>query len=82
MSGWRDRGNCAPTPPDVAHPRADDWHPDTTDHTTALPLCHGCPVTTQCLAEALRIEARSAFRWGVWGGTTPNQRHKIAEASR
>jgi WhiB family transcriptional regulator, redox-sensing transcriptional regulator len=35
--------------------------------------CKGCPVRTECLAEALdhRIE------WGVWGGMTERERRAV-----
>jgi WhiB family redox-sensing transcriptional regulator len=36
-------------------------------------LCTGCPVKTECLAEALdgRLE------WGVWGGMTERERRAL-----
>jgi WhiB family redox-sensing transcriptional regulator len=36
-------------------------------------VCGGCPVTAECLAEALdnRIE------WGVWGGMTERERRAL-----
>ena len=39
----------------------------------AKQLCLGCPVRTECLAEALdnRIE------WGVWGGLTERERRSV-----
>jgi WhiB family redox-sensing transcriptional regulator len=39
----------------------------------AKQLCAGCPVRTECLAEALdnRIE------WGVWGGLTERERRAV-----
>lgn len=39
----------------------------------AKQLCQGCPVRTECLAEALdnRIE------WGVWGGMTERERRAL-----
>ena len=39
----------------------------------AKQLCLGCPVRTECLAEALdnRIE------WGVWGGLTERERRAL-----
>ncbi|MGH3385586.1 MAG: WhiB family transcriptional regulator [Nocardioidaceae bacterium] len=39
----------------------------------AKQLCQGCPVRTECLAEALdnRIE------WGVWGGLTERERRAL-----
>lgn len=39
----------------------------------AKQVCAGCPVRTECLAEALdnRIE------WGVWGGLTERERRAL-----
>jgi WhiB family transcriptional regulator, redox-sensing transcriptional regulator len=39
----------------------------------AKTMCAGCPVKTECLAEALdnRIE------WGVWGGMTERERRAV-----
>ena len=43
------------------------------DQKQASRLCAGCPVRSDCLAEALdnRIE------WGVWGGMTERQRRML-----
>jgi WhiB family redox-sensing transcriptional regulator len=39
----------------------------------AKTVCTGCPVRTECLAEALdnRVE------WGVWGGMTERERRAL-----
>ena len=39
----------------------------------AKKLCSGCPVRTECLAEALDNE----IEWGVWGGLTERERRAI-----
>ncbi len=39
----------------------------------AKQLCSGCPVRTECLAEALDNE----IEWGVWGGLTERERRAI-----
>ena len=36
-------------------------------------LCAGCPVRTECLAEALDNE----IEWGVWGGLTERERRAL-----
>lgn len=39
----------------------------------AKQLCAGCPVKTECLAEALDNE----IEWGVWGGMTERERRAL-----
>lgn len=39
----------------------------------AKQLCSGCPVRTECLAEALDNEVE----WGVWGGMTERERRAL-----
>lgn len=43
----------------------------------ALLTCAGCPVKGECLAFALANDER----YGIWGGTTPHQRRRIARTS-
>ncbi|MFV0430216.1 MAG: WhiB family transcriptional regulator [Arachnia sp.] len=52
---------------------ADALFPDGKDQKRARSVCLGCPVRSQCLAEALdnRIE------WGVWGGMTERERRHL-----
>lgn len=39
----------------------------------AKKLCAGCPVRSECLAEALDNE----IQWGVWGGMTERERRAL-----
>ncbi|MBM7783501.1 WhiB family transcriptional regulator [Tenggerimyces flavus] len=39
----------------------------------AKTVCMGCPVRTECLAEALD----NRMEWGVWGGMTERERRAI-----
>jgi len=39
----------------------------------AKQLCSGCPVKTECLAEALDHK----MEWGVWGGMTERERRSL-----
>jgi WhiB family transcriptional regulator, redox-sensing transcriptional regulator len=39
----------------------------------AKQLCMGCPVRTECLAEALDNQ----IEWGVWGGLTERERRAL-----
>lgn len=36
-------------------------------------ICHGCPVRTECLAEALD----SRVEFGIWGGMTERERRAL-----
>lgn len=49
------------------------FFPDPADHhgvEFAKSYCRRCPVAADCLQYALELDAR----FGIWGGTTPNQR--------
>ena len=39
----------------------------------AKQVCAGCPVRTECLAEALDNQ----IEWGVWGGMTERERRAL-----
>ena len=47
----------------------------------ALRVCAACPVAANCLRAALKFEAgeQAAFRSGIWGGTTPQQRAHLRQ---
>ena len=63
---WRARGLCRDTDPDGLFVRG-------AEQRRAKLVCMGCPVRTECLAEALdnRIE------FGVWGGMTERERRAL-----
>jgi WhiB family redox-sensing transcriptional regulator len=48
--------------------------------TQAKKICARCPVKRECLDQAMRIEG--AYRYGIWGGTTPTERKALAAAER
>lgn len=52
---------------------ADALFPEAADQKRARRVCNGCPVRSECLAEALdhRIE------WGIWGGMTERERRNL-----
>lgn len=76
---WRDRAAC----------RGHDWRtffPATHGAALLEPLaiCAHCPVKQTCLETALANEDQQhrSYRAGIWGGTTPKQRHHIAAQRR
>jgi hypothetical protein len=45
----------------------------------ALALCHACPVRAECLAAVMKWETGHA-KYGIWGGTTPEERRKLVKS--
>lgn len=60
---------CAQVDPEIFH--SVDHH----DIRQAKLICAGCPIKETCLQDALDNEAKS-YRFGIWGGTTPEERDK------
>ncbi|MDF1490067.1 WhiB family transcriptional regulator [Tessaracoccus caeni] len=65
FSDWTLRARC--------QNMADALFPEGKDQKRARAVCMGCPVRSECLAEALdnRIE------WGIWGGMTERERRAL-----
>ncbi|EIF00857.1 WhiB family transcriptional regulator [Saccharomonospora glauca] len=65
-SDWRIHAYCRDTDPDGLFVRG-------AEQNRAKLVCMGCPVRTECLAEALdnRID------FGVWGGMTERERRAL-----
>lgn len=64
---WQDEALCAQTDPEV-------FYPETTgDALHARRVCIKCPVREACLQTALE----SGEVYGVWGGTTRDDRYAI-----
>ncbi|MFF3958494.1 WhiB family transcriptional regulator [Streptomyces sp. NPDC001890] len=51
----------------------DELFSDSTRQKKAKAVCTGCPVRTECLAEALD----NHLEWGVWGGMTERERRAL-----
>jgi WhiB family redox-sensing transcriptional regulator len=70
-SEWRWDAVCATVDPDL-------WFPETGKSTRdPKALCRRCPVTAECLQDALDHNDR----YGIRGGLSPNERHKLRMAS-
>lgn len=68
MSDWWTQAACSGLPPIW-------WDSDHGLTNEGVEVCQTCPVRDACLAEALRREGEpGATRWGIFGGTTPNER--------
>ena len=63
---WASQAQCKQSRPDELFVRG-------AAQNRAKQLCGGCPVKTECLAEALDNQ----IEWGVWGGMTERERRAI-----
>ena len=63
---WAGRGACAST-------SADELFVQGSAQNRAKAVCAGCPVRTECLADALD----SRIEYGVWGGMTERERRAL-----
>lgn len=69
---------CRQTDPDA-------WFATTPDRQAeAAQACHQCPAQEACLRAALDLEGSTgkSHRFGIWGGHTPEDRARIAQARR
>lgn len=63
---WANLAACKDAGPDVLFVRG-------AEQNRAKQLCGGCPVRSECLAEALDNQ----IEWGVWGGMTERERRAL-----
>lgn len=73
---WRSHAACRGEDPELFYPfTGGQVGEDLIER--AKSVCRRCPVTEECLADAL--QARD--RWGVWGGRDSTEREKMLRAS-
>jgi WhiB family redox-sensing transcriptional regulator len=70
-SGWRAAAACGRVDPEVFYPL--DLDPVGPAVRAARRVCAHCPVRPECLDDVMDTED-PARRWGVIGGTTPDER--------
>ncbi len=70
---WREHAACRDA--DISAFFEDDEY-KTQRYSRAMLICRKCPVSSECLAEALRTEGRGT-RFGLRGGLTPAQRENL-----
>src|SRR6187401_1399483 len=66
VEDWASRAACQADTPDALFVRG-------AEQNKAKQVCAGCPVRTECLAEALDNQ----IEWGVWGGMTERERRAL-----
>jgi WhiB family redox-sensing transcriptional regulator len=71
MRAWWVDASCQVSPTKWFYPAREEL----ADLRKALRVCADCPVRRECLREALATHPPDD--WGVWGGTTRQQRRRI-----
>lgn len=66
VEDWAPSAACRKAKPDELFVRG-------AEQNKAKQVCNGCPVRTECLAEALDNQ----IEWGVWGGMTERERRAL-----
>ena len=66
VEDWAPAAACRQAQPDELFVRG-------AEQNKAKLVCSGCPVRTECLAEALDNQ----IEWGVWGGMTERERRAV-----
>ncbi len=66
VEDWSSKAACKEAAPDQLFVRG-------AEQNKAKQMCNGCPVRTECLAEALDNQ----IEWGVWGGMTERERRAL-----
>ncbi|QCX81104.1 Transcriptional regulator WhiB2 [Streptomyces sp. YIM 121038] len=71
---WLKRAACRDVEPEEMFPDS-----DAVRIKFAQTVCAACPVTRACLVLALRAEGKAGrdSRYGIFGGLTPRQRHRL-----
>ena len=68
---WRSHAVCRDEDPELFHPVGDSG-PALLQAEQAKAVCRRCPVTDECLANALELGAE-----GVWGGMSEEERRAL-----
>lgn len=71
---WRKRSRCAGLDTEAFYV-TDEAHPTrhlTPDELSAIAVCNKCPVSGNCLNQALEKKEK-----GIWGGMTTRQRNQL-----
>ena len=72
-AAWRGDARCRGTEAEVFYAPGTDGP----DSDVARAMCLGCPVRVQCLDFAVA----TGELFGVWGGTTPRERRRLASSA-
>lgn len=78
---WVDKAECRQAPISVFFPEIVG---DVTDrpYQQAKRFCESCVVRQKCLSEAMEVERDQPYRFGVFGGLSPRERHALSDGYR
>jgi WhiB family transcriptional regulator, redox-sensing transcriptional regulator len=76
-ANWRSAGACLSADPDLFFPISSTG-PAERQIAKAKTICAGCQVRRECLDFALR----NHLAYGIWGGTTPEDRQRDRRRER
>jgi len=76
-SGWRSAGACLSADPDLFFPISTKG-PGEKQIARAKTICAGCRVRQECLEFAQSHD----LTYGIWGGTTPEDRQRARRRKR
>ncbi|GAA3075644.1 WhiB family transcriptional regulator [Streptosporangium carneum] len=74
---WSRRSSCLSEDPELFFPVSSEG-PGREQYERAKAVCRHCPVQRRCLEYALNTHQM----YGVWGGTTPDERRAAMTATR
>lgn len=74
MADWRQQAACRGIDTAVFFPETRKRD----DYAAAMRICASCPVSDECLKDALRDREKR----GVWGGTTEQDRRRILRLTK
>lgn len=71
-NNWRSYAACIESDPDLFFPEGNQWQVET-QIAIAKAICAECVVKEECLKFALHTKQE----FGIWGGTSENERRKL-----
>lgn len=74
---WRTRAACLEEDPDLFFPDGERGYSSLNQLELARTVCRRCPVRLTCLRAAMNTGAT----YGMWGGTTPDERRSLRRRS-
>lgn len=72
LRDWSEDAPCIGLPQHWFFPIEEPCAP--AEYAQGVRICNGCEHRERCLSRALKFEKNEPYRYGLWGGLTPQQR--------